>query len=177
MPDTACPPRPWVGFNTVRWVGHDIQYNSGGTGIDATSRTYTSTIIVPQYCILIDVMLIGVTLWTGSSTISAIVGDADTTNGFFTTTNLKATDLLAGESISVGAGTAMAGGLVGGYVANSQWGPASATYGQWSGAAGRKITCTVTAAGTATAGRTLFVVGYLEFSGSEPMGVPTYASA
>lgn len=176
MADTVCPTRPWEGFNTDRWVGHDISYNSGGTGLEATSRTYTSNIIIPPKSFLLDVQLHAWTLWTGSGAISAIVGDADDDNGYFTTTNLKATDLLAKEAASVAAGTAMAGGLIGAYVANSQWVSGSGTYGQYAEVA-RTITCKITAAGTATAGRTLFLVRYLEISGSEPLGVPTYLAS
>ncbi len=132
--------------------------------------------VLPPYCYLYDVALIGVSLWTGTSTIGAIVGDGDDDNGFFTTTNLKATDLLAGEAISVNAGTAMAGGLIGAYVANSAWAVGGGTTNARYNVTARTITCLVTAAGTATAGETHFLVTYTQLSGSEPLGTPTYAA-
>jgi hypothetical protein len=47
------------------------------------------------------------------------VGDAGSSTGFYNGINLKATDLLAGESISFDE----AGGKAGGYIANSQVSP------------------------------------------------------
>ena len=47
------------------------------------------------------------------------VGDVADPNGYYAAINLKATDLLAGESISF----ALAGGKAGAYIANSQVSP------------------------------------------------------
>jgi len=173
MPNTICPQRPYIGFNATRWVGHKLTYNSNGAG---AAGTITSNIYVPAYCYLVDVQLIGVTLWTGSSTIAAIVGDADDDNGFFVTTNLKSGgNLAAGQRLAIGAGTAMAGGQIGAYVASSAWVVGSGTYGPYA-AVPRIITCKITAAGTTTAGETHFVVGYREFDATEPLGTPVFAA-
>lgn len=168
------PPQvPNIGANVPVWCGFKFLYNSNGGG---AAGTYTGSIIVPAYCYLVDVMLINVVLWTGSDTITAIVGDGDDDNGFLTTTNLKATDLIAYEAASVGAGTALAGGLVGAYIANSQWTPGSGTYGRYAPVA-RTLTCKITAAGTATAGETHFLVSYVgPFAGATCLQSPVYAA-
>jgi hypothetical protein len=64
------------------------------------------------------------------------VGDAGNASGYFAAVNLKATDLLAGESISFD----QAGGKAGAYIANSQVSPrysASARTISWRGYDGR----------------------------------------
>jgi hypothetical protein len=72
-----------------------------------------------------------------------IVGDTDD-DGFYTAVNLKATDLLAGESLSF----ALAGGKAGAYIANSQVSPRYS-------ATARTITAKATTVGTApTTGET-----------------------
>lgn len=157
----------FTGFNTVEHDGFVFKYNSNGGG---AAGTYTGTVKIPPNCYLVDVALYGVSLWTGSSTVAAIVGDADDDNGYLVSTNLKATDLLAGEAISVAAGTAMAGGLIGAYVANSAW--AGGVYST----SARSITCLITAVGTATAGETHFIVKYMRFSPSRGLGTPVYAA-
>lgn len=167
-------PRPYTGQNVVCWGGFIFKYDSGGGG--GAAGAYTGSLVVPAYCYLMDVQLQGVTLWTGSGTVAAIVGDADDADGFITSTDLKATDLLAGESISIAAGTAMAGGKIGAYVANSQWCKGSGTYGQYATAA-RTITCTITTSGTATAGETHLLIAYLPVHGREPFVAPTWAAS
>lgn len=179
MPDSVLPySRSYGGFNPLIIVGHRIAYNSGGTGTEATSRTYTSSIVVPPYSLLFDVGAVAEALWTGSGTVSLKAGDADDDDGFLAATDLKATELLAEESIQIGAGTALAGGMVGAFIANSQWGKGGGggVYGRWAAVA-RTITFKVTCSGTATAGVTRVYVVYAQFSGSEPLGVPTYATA
>jgi len=161
----------WAGFNPVCAAGIKLLYNSGGGG--GAAGTYLGDVVVPAYSYLVDVQLHGISLWTGSSTITAIVGDADDDNGFFTTTNLKATDLIANESISVAAGTALAGGLVGAYIANSQWTLGSGTYARYAPVA-RTITCKVSAGGTCTAGETHMIVLFIPPFNSSPLGTPSY---
>jgi hypothetical protein len=93
-----------------------------------------------------------------------IVGDGTDPDGYFTAVNLKATDLLAGESISF----ALAGGKAGAYIANSQVSPRYS-------AAARTITGSVTTVGTtATTGRTRMIVLYT-LGGNETAA--TYAAS
>lgn len=111
---------------------------------------YTGSVILPAGSTLHDVIVNGVALWTAGTSATMTVGDAATADGYYTAVNLKATDLLAGESISF----SLAGGKAGSYIANSQVSPRySATE--------RAIIGTVTTVGTtATAGRTRMTVIY-----------------
>jgi hypothetical protein len=172
MPDQVCFARPYNGFNPIVMVGHKVKYDSNGGG---AAGTYRASIIVPAYCYLVDVQLHGISLWTGSAGITGIVGDADDPDGFFTSRDLKATDLLANQSLSVAAGTALAGGGIGAYIASSRWTIGSGAYARYTPVA-RTITFLVTAAGTATAGETHFLVLYTEPSGREPLGTPVYTA-
>jgi sigma54-dependent transcription regulator len=100
---------------------------------------------------VLDIVVDGIALWTAGTSATLIVGDATDPDGYYTAVNLKATDLLAGESISF----ALAGGKAGAYIANSQVSPRYA-------AAARTITASVTTVGTtATAGRTRITVTYV----------------
>lgn len=163
--------QPYVGANSSRWVAGRMLYSNG-----TAAGVHTVAISVPAYSILLNVGIIGVALWNQGSTAALIAGDADDDNGFIVSTDLKATDLLAGESIWTGFGTGMAGGKIGAYVANSQWTIGSGVAPQYNTAV-RTITFTNTTTGTAaTTGETICLVEYLTFSGSEPIVVGTYAA-
>ncbi len=109
--------------------------------------TYTGAIVVPAGASILDIIVNGVALWTASGAVSLKVGDTDD-DGFYTAVDLKATDLLAGESLSF----ALAGGKAGAYIANSQVSPRYS-------ASSRTINAIVSAAGTGgTAGRTRVTV-------------------
>lgn len=112
--------------------------------------TYTGTVALPAGATLIDVMVNGVALWDTTTSATMIVGDGTDPDGYYTAVNLKATDLLAGESISF----ALAGGKAGAYIANSQVSPRFA-------AAARSVIGVVTTVGAAgSAGRTRMLVFY-----------------
>lgn len=111
---------------------------------------YTGSVAMPAGSTLIDVYVNGVALWDNAGTISMDVGDATDPNGYFAGINLKATDLLAGESVSF----AMAGGKAGAYIANSQVSPRYY-------ASAATISGIITTSSTGgTAGRTRMVVVY-----------------
>lgn len=65
---------------------------------DATSLTHTATFVVPAGSVLLDIIVVPQILWTGG-TAAFTCGDANSANGWFTTTNLKATDLILGERL------------------------------------------------------------------------------
>jgi hypothetical protein len=129
----------------------------------AAAGVYSASFDVPADAVLVDVIVHGTALWTAGTSAILIVGDAVDDDGIFTAVNLKATDLLAGESISL----ALSGGKYGADVA-----PNDATGGTLAaGAAGqvnrRKLAATrtlkakVTTVGTAgTAGDTTVVFVY-----------------
>lgn len=111
---------------------------------------YTASLAIPAGATLIDIIINGVALWTATSSATLIVGDGTDPDGFYTGVNLKATDLLAGESLSF----ALAGGKAGAYIANSQVSPRYS-------AAARNIIGEITTVGAAgNAGRTRMTVLY-----------------
>lgn len=111
--------------------------------------TYSADVDLPAGATLVDIIVNGVALWTAATSATLIVGDGTDPDGYYTGVNLKATDLLAGESLSF----ALAGGKAGAYIANSQVTPRYA-------AAARTITAEVTSSGAGTAGRTRVIVLY-----------------
>jgi hypothetical protein len=63
---------------------------------DATSLTHTATFTIPAGATLLDIYAVPQVLWTGG-TAALTIGDANSANGWMTTCNLKATDLILGE--------------------------------------------------------------------------------
>lgn len=113
--------------------------------------TYTGSVTVPAGATILDIIVNGVALWTATTSATLIVGDVTDPDGYYTAVDLKATDLLAGESISF----ALAGGKAGAYIANSQVSPRYS-------ASERTISGVVTTVGAAgSAGRTRMVVVYV----------------
>lgn len=117
--------------------------------IENGAGTYTASVALPAGATLIDIIVNAVALWTAATSATMKVGDAADDDGYFTGVNLKATDLLAGESISFD----QAGGKAGAYIANSQVSPRYS-------ATARVISGVVTSVGAGTAGRTRMLVIY-----------------
>lgn len=110
---------------------------------------WTGGVAVPAGATILDIIVNAIALWTSQTSASMDVGDTDV-DGYFTAIDLKANDLLAGESISF----ALAGGKAGAYIANSQVSP------RYSSSA-RTINGIITKVGTTgTAGRTRMTVVY-----------------
>ena len=84
--------------------------SSGGGAVVAEERTfteagdttYTGSVAVPAGATILDVVVHAVALWDDGTSAVMKVGDVADDDGIFTGVNLKATDLLAGESISLG---------------------------------------------------------------------------
>lgn len=108
--------------------------------------TYTGTVEVPAGATLVDIVVHATALWTAGTSATMDVGDDDP-NGYFASVNLKATDLLAGESLSF----ANAGGKAGAKIANSH------VIDRYSASA-RDITGVIVSSGAGTAGRTRMTV-------------------
>lgn len=113
----------------------------------ATAGVYTGSVAVPAGATLQDIIVNGVALWDTGTSATLKVGDVADDDGYYTGVNLKATDLLAGESLSF----AFAGGKAGAYIANSQVSPRYS-------ATARVVSGIVTTVGTGTAGRTRMTV-------------------
>lgn len=110
---------------------------------------WTGAVSVPAGATILDIIVNGVALWDSQTSATMIVGDTDD-DGYYTGVDLKATDLLAGESLSF----ALAGGKAGAYIANSQVSPRYS-------ASARTINGIITKVGTTgTAGRTRMTVVY-----------------
>lgn len=120
---------------------HEVTFTEDGAG------TYTGSVSVPAGATILDIIVNGVALWTAAVSATMIVGDGTDPDGYYIGVNLKATDLLAGESISF----ALAGGKAGAYIANSQVSPRYS-------ASARVISGVVTSVGAGTAGRTRMIV-------------------
>jgi hypothetical protein len=111
--------------------------------------TYTGTMALPAGSRIIDIGCDGQALWNSAGACALVVGDAGSANGFFTSTDLKAVDLLAGEINNL----EHPGGKAGAYIASEQRNLYSA--------AARSIIAVVTqASGTGTLGRTRVYVTY-----------------
>lgn len=112
--------------------------------------TYTASGDVPAGATLQDIIVTAPALWTATTSAVLIVGDATDPDGFYTAVDLKADDLLAGESLSF----AKAGGQEGAYIT------ATHVLSRYS-AAVRTISAVVTTVGAAgSAGRTRVTVIY-----------------
>jgi hypothetical protein len=122
---------------------------------------WTGSVTVPAGATLLDIIVNGVALWNSQTSAAMIVGDATDPNGYYDAIDLKATDLLAGESLSF----AQAGGKAGAYIADSQVSPRYS-------ATARVISGEITKVGTTgTAGRTRMVVIY-----ALPLATPAAAT-
>lgn len=116
----------------------------------AGAGVYTGSVALPAGATLVDIIINGVALWDNAGAVTLKVGDVADDDGYYTAVNLKATDLLAGESLSF----ALAGGKAGAYIANSQVSPRYS-------ATARTISGVVTTASTGgSAGRTRMLVLY-----------------
>lgn len=132
------------------------------TSTSAAGVTTSAPIYVPAGAYLIDVYLYAVALWPSTTSATAIVGDVNDPNGFFAAVDLKATDLLAGEALSL----SEAGGKAGAYVAANQ---VLKRYF----ATAEQITCEITTVGTTASGETHLVVIY---TAPQHVGTQTYVA-
>ncbi len=66
---------------------------------DAATLTHTATFTIPAGATLLDIIVIPQVLWTAGGTAAFTCGDANSANGWFTSCNLKATDLVLGERL------------------------------------------------------------------------------
>jgi len=80
---------------------------------DATSVTHTGTVTIPAGATLLDIYVVPEVLWTDASA-AIVVGDANSANGWFTSTNLAATDLVLGERLQASQAVATDGSYGGG---------------------------------------------------------------
>lgn len=128
--------------------------------IHLTTAETSGTISVPVNTFVKDILVHAVALRnTGTSSV-LVVGDDDDDDGYYTAVNLKATDLLAGQSISF----ALTGGKEGAYLVTPD---ADGYVTNHFYPEGGTITATITDTGTApTEGEHYIVVELLTLAGS-----------
>lgn len=69
---------------------------------DGSGTTFTGSVTIPAGSMLIDVIVHNDVLWADGTSAALVIGDAADPNGIWATIDLKATDLLADESIGFG---------------------------------------------------------------------------
>lgn len=127
----------------------------------ATGVLHVATIPIPANATLLDAQVSGGALWGGGAAVFKL-GDTADDDGYFIGVNLKATDLLPGEVLSIAGSTANWGGKQGAYLvaATGQRGPTSSNFGTRY-IAGSNIVATVTVTTpSVTTGRTYLTVFY-----------------
>lgn len=77
-------------------VAEEVTFTEDG------DTTYTGSVTVPAGGYLVDVIVHADSLWDDGTSASLNVGDVADPNGIWAAVDLKATDLLAGESIGFG---------------------------------------------------------------------------
>ena len=82
---------------------------------DATSTIHTATFTIPAGFTLYDIIVVPEVLWTATTSAAFTCGDANSANGWFTSTDLKATDLVLGERLQSTGGENW-GGVQGAYL-------------------------------------------------------------
>jgi hypothetical protein len=142
-----------VSFKTVPAVpvaGHGVVAKELEFTETTGAGVYTGSVTVPAGASILDIIVSGIALWNPATSALLDVGDAGDADGYYTQVDCKATDLLAGESISF----ALAGGKAGAYIANSQVSPRYS-------ASARTISAVLTTVGASgTTGRTRVTVVY-----------------
>ncbi len=129
---------------------------------DATSTTFTGTVVIPAGATLMDIVVTSSVLWSKASS-RFTCGDAQAATGWFTSCNLNATDLLVGERLSAAGGVQAWGGVNGTYLvsATGVFGQATATKaGPYYVTAGSVIGVVTVTPGAGAAGRSFMTVTY-----------------
>ena len=80
--------------DTIRFKFDELEGQTPAAGV------YTGKIVIPAYSIILDIVVAQMALWNAGTSANLIVGDDDDDNGFYSGIDMKATDLLAGESLS-----------------------------------------------------------------------------
>jgi hypothetical protein len=128
---------------------------------DATHTTHTGTVVIPAGATLLDILVVPEVLWANTGGVAGFTcGDAGSANGWFTNTNLKATDLLLGERLQA-SNASYWGGVNGTYLvsATGRFGQQTTNMiGGYCPTAYSVIGVVTTVAPASTAGRTRMTV-------------------
>lgn len=148
-------------YGDVKVAGGTLREGTA-TGATRAAGVYTLRVPLPARSYILDVGVTCLALWTAGSTALLLVGDDVTADGFFASTNLRATDLIVGETNNI----EHPGGLAGAYIVSEQRllyqdGPRSVIF---------KVTTTGTAA---AAGVTACFVEYAALNATDATYVAT----
>ena len=151
----------WLVWDGTAWKPASGIQATEVTFTETGAGTYTGSVTVPAGATLLDVIVHAVALWDAATSAVMKVGDVADDDGIFTNVNLKATDLLAGESIS----TAFPGGKQGADVVQTMTEGVPNTTVLFHVlrrylATARVISGIITSVGAGTAGRTRMTVVY-----------------
>lgn len=135
-------------LDAINATGYLVVYEAMTFTETSGDGTYTGTVAMPAGSYLIDIQCHGIALWTAGTSASLKVGDGADDDGFYTATDLKATDLLAGEANTL----EHPGGKAGAYIGSEQRVLYSST--------ARSVIGVIAKVGTGTAGRTHVTVQY-----------------
>jgi hypothetical protein len=137
-------------------TGSPVQVLRGTMNVSAggAAGTHSLSLALPAGAVLLDIVIHQVALWNSGTSATLDVGDDTDPDGYFAAFDMKATDLLAGESISF----VCHGGKPGAYIVGTL------PSGHWESryqSAARTIEAVLTLVGTAaTTGETVIEVYY-----------------
>jgi hypothetical protein len=118
----------------------------------SAAGTYTGSITVPAGALILDIPVWSTVLWNAGTSSLMDVGDVTDPDGWYTQSDLQATDLLVGEQINF----IQTGGKEGAYLSLTT-GKRTAAYS----ASARTVSGIIVQTGTGTAGRTFMAVVYV----------------
>jgi hypothetical protein len=144
MPTVAIAPAAPVSVQA-----QSARFEEDGAGV------YTANFTLPGGATLVDIIVEAEALWTAATSALLDIGDTADPDGYYSAVDLKATDLLAGESLSIGS-TQTRGGDNGAYLTVGT----STHISRRFSSADRVISAVVTSVGAGTAGRTRVTVVY-----------------
>ena len=131
-------------------TGYPVEVAECTFAESGVAGVYTGSVSIPAGAIISNIIVAAVVLWGAGTSATMKVGDVADDDGFFTGVDLKATDLLAGETLSF----SQSGGKAGAYNigTNTHW---TTLYS----ASARVVSGIVTTVGTTSSvGRTRMLV-------------------
>lgn len=160
-----------VGLATTDTLTNKTLTSPAGTGFviartvtfteNATNTLHTGTVSIPAGAQLHDIRVMSTVLWTATTAVMKI-GDGVDDDGWFTGVDLKATDLLVGEVLSISGSENWGGTKQGVYLVAATGRKGISTGGSGTGATAATSVIGVITVGTpaTTAGRTFMTVTY-----------------
>jgi hypothetical protein len=89
-----------AGLGTIR--SESVRFlETDGNPAGGNAGTWNASVVIPSGAVLVDVIVHATAVWTATTSATLIVGDTTDDDCVFTGVNLKATDLLATEAISM----------------------------------------------------------------------------